>query len=352
MRAGNHSRMRIAMISAGRAGRQDQYVAQLTRALTGLGHQATRHTPRASEVADLGRFGKRLAARWADEGAPDVVHVHSWMDCAVALAATRLPLVMTAHSVDPIPQDAVCGAADHIIVQNGRQADGFGRLGVEEDRISVIPSGVDTDRFQPGHVDIQSGPLHRILAVGLTPGDGLFSLIRALPQLPEAELTIAGGPERGRLTTDPLVQRLIGLAKDLWVENRLLMLGQVPGDRMPALYRSADAMVTVRTSGGFSSAMQEAMACGVPVVGYSSENAQRTVVSGRTGLLTPAGDIFALTQALSSALSDRMTRVHWGNAARRRAEEQFSWPRIAGQVTRVYREAVASTQAHKSPVNT
>lgn len=322
------------MISAGRAGR---HVSQLAMALTSLGHQVSRHAP---APAALGQAGLRLATCWEDDGRPDVVHAHSWMDCVVALSAAQLPLVMTSHDLDSSPEHAVCSAADELITECASQASDLARFGVGQDRITIIPPGADTAFFRPASVAIRSGPLLRILVVGLSNQEGLAGLVRALPQLPEAELVIAGPGD---------ADRLVSLARDLWVDNRILILGEVPWERMPALYRSADVLASLRTDSGFSPVIQEAMACGVPVVAYWAEETARSVVDGGTGLLVEPGDAYGLVKALSVVLGDQLARVHFASAARRRAEEHFSWSRTAHRVTEVYAEAIRRTQFSKVP---
>jgi glycosyltransferase involved in cell wall biosynthesis len=407
--------MRIAMISIGAPDAQDRQVQLLASALAGRGHQVGIHTgdetgPVPRGIADLGRYGRWLGETWTGSGTlPDVVHVHSWHGCVAALAATRLPLVLTSQGTEELtPAGAVCAAADRIIVRSDSDAGHLAGYGIEPERIRHIPSGVDTSVFHPGRVALASGPLQRVLAVadsartdrartdrartawartdrarndsvrndrarsysdtsdsvtgegGRTNraggeyagnggadsdcgdgADGLADLIRALPQLPEAELVIAGGPPRHRLAENPVAQRLLTLARELWVDGRVLMLGDVPHERMPALYRSADVLASVRGDERSSVIPVEAMACGVPVVAYRCGDVQDTVVDGRTGLLIEPGDVFGLTRSLSETLADQLTRIRQGNAARRRAEEQFAWPRIAQRLEQAYREAMA-----------
>jgi glycosyltransferase involved in cell wall biosynthesis len=261
----------------------------------------------------------------------------------MALSAANLPLVMSAHGLAPGPEHAVCSAADQLIAHCFSQVGDLARFGIGRDRITVIPPGADTAFFRPASLAIRGGPLQRILVVGLSNQDGLASLVRSLSQLPEAELVIAGG------MPEALTERLHSLARDLWVGNRVLMLGDVPWERMPALYRSADVLVSLRIGGGFSPVIQEAMACGVPIAGYRGEETARSVVDGSTGVLVEPGDIYGLTKALSALLGDQLLRMHFASAARRRAEEQFTWSRTAHRVTEVYTQAIRRTQFSKVP---
>ncbi|MFP3802268.1 glycosyltransferase, partial [Paraburkholderia sp. SIMBA_027] len=95
---------------------------------------------------------------------------------------------------------------------------------------------------------------------------------QALPLLAEAgfddvELLIVGGSgDALNLEEDPEAQRLRSLAKELGVEDKVTMRGQVPRDAMPGIFRSADAVVCTPWYEPFGIVPLEAMACGVPVV--------------------------------------------------------------------------------------
>jgi glycosyltransferase involved in cell wall biosynthesis len=268
--------------------------------------------------------------------------VESWPGCVAALAATQRPIVMTCRATGLVPEAAVGQAADRVITHCAVEAKALAHYGIAANRIRVVPGGVDTDRFRPGSASLdRTGPLSRILAVGtMAEPDGVADLVRSLPQLPEAELTVVGGPQRSRLETDPVARRLRRLATQLWVGQRVRFLGSVQPSRMPDLYRSADVVACTRQWAPFSAVPLEAMACGVPVVGYRGSAADEAILDGRTGALVPPGDLFGLTRALSEVLGDRFVRARQGNAARSRAQATFSWASIAALVEQVYGEAI------------
>lgn len=295
-------------------------------------------------LGQLGQFGRRLAQRWAvARRLPDVVHVESWPGCVAALAATQRPIVMTCRATTTLgPETAVSQAADRVIAHCTQEANALARFGLPAERIRVVPGGVDLSVFCPGTPAAgDAGPLNRILAVGtMAELDGVGDVIRSLPQLPEAELIVVGGPLRARLDTDPVARRLRRLAAQLWVGERVHFLGSVAPGRMPELYRSADVVACTRQAALFSVIPLEAMACGVPVVAYTGSAADEAIVDGRTGALVRPGDLFALTRALSEVLADQLTRARQGSAARSRAQERYSWDSVAATVERVYAEAI------------
>jgi D-inositol-3-phosphate glycosyltransferase len=390
--------MRIAMISEHAsplaalggvdAGGQNSHVAELASALAGLGHEIRVYTRRDSaelpEVVALddrvevvhvpagppsvvpkddllpfmGGFAEWMTRDWHRGWRPDVAHAHFWMSGLAAVTAGRacdVPVVLTYHALgvvkrrhqgaaDTSPPHRIGyerelgRAVDRVIVQCEDERQELLHLGVPRDRLTLIPSGVNLDRFCP---DGPSAPREngraRILTVArLVERKGVEDLIRALPRVPGADLVVAGGPPKGRLHADPYADRLRRLAADLRVSDRVQLLGAVPAHEMPSWYRSADVVAATPWYEPFGLSPLEAMACGVPVVATAVGGLTDTVVDGVTGDLVPPRDPRSLGVALRRLLGDDMRRVAYGAAARDRAAYAYAWPRIADRLAGVY----------------
>src|SRR6476620_11142156 len=119
-------------------------------------------------------------------------------------------------------------------------------MGIDPGKVTVVPCGVDLDLFTPPPrpaIGTPRSPL-RLLSVGrLVERKGVDTVLHALAGLPEAELVIAGGPTADRLSADPEAARLLGLARDLGVDDRVAMVGGVDHRAVPDLFRSADVAV-------------------------------------------------------------------------------------------------------------
>jgi glycosyltransferase involved in cell wall biosynthesis len=89
---------------------------------------------------------------------------------------------------------------------------------------------------------------------------------------------------------------------------------------------------------GFGMTIIEAAACAVPAVASRIYGITDAVEDGKTGLLFPAGDVAALTQALLKLLEDRDLRQQMGEAARVRALELFPGQKITGEMLALYGE--------------
>ncbi|MBM4600366.1 glycosyltransferase, partial [Rhodococcus hoagii] len=203
--------------------------------------------------------------------------------------------------------------------------------------ITVVPCGVDTDEFRPDGPRAPRGDRFRVVTVGrLVQRKGFDVAIRALVALPGAELVIAGGPVAGSVDEDAEGSRLLHLADELGVRDRLTMPGQIPRARMPELLRSTDVVVCSPWYEPFGIVPLEAMACGKPVVASAVGGLTDSVVDGVTGVHVPPRNADALGRALHRLLTQPVQREQLGHAGRDRAVQRFAWSRVAGETERVY----------------
>ncbi|QZA06758.1 glycosyltransferase [Mycolicibacter heraklionensis] len=387
--------MKIAMISehasplaalGGDAGGQSVHVAELSAALARRGHDIDvytrrddpdlpervrtdqgytvvhvpvgppRRVPKDELLQYMVAFGRYLDAQW-DRERPDIAHAHFWMSgIAAQLAAKRrrVPTVQTFHALGVVKQRHqgqrdtspaerlrleayVAHEATWVTAGCSDEVFELMRLGRDRLRISLVPCGVDVDRFCPhGPIAARAGR-RRIVTVGrFVPRKGLDTVIEALTTVPTAELVIAGGPERAELDTVAEACRLRQLAVDLGVADRVSMYGSVAREAMPALLRSADVVACTPWYEPFGIVPLEAMACGVPVVASAVGGMLDTVVHDVTGLLIPPKDPRACANAINAILRDRRAASGFGAAGRERARSRYSWDRVATDTVRVY----------------
>jgi phosphatidylinositol alpha-1,6-mannosyltransferase len=213
--------------------------------------------------------------------------------------------------------------------------------------LTVVPPGVDVDRFQPlddaGRRAARARlglPVDGPLVVGisrLVPRKGFDVTIRAVAELarsrPGLTLALAGaGRDRDRLE---------GIARDLGAPVRFL--GRVPHDDLPALYACGDVFAMLcrnRWAGleqeGFGIVFSEAAASGVPQVAGLSGGAAEAVADGVTGLVVERPDhVPSVAAALAELLDDPDRRRAMGIAARERAVTEFSYDVLARRLGRV-----------------
>ena len=391
--------MRIAMISEHASplgdGGQQTHVAELSTALAELGHEVRVYTRRddpavAEEVTTpggirvvhvpagparvvppdlllpyMGEFAQRLTEKWRDGGwEPDVVHAHFWTSGLAAVTAARqldLPVVQSFHELGAIEastdgkpsrsgyERALGRAVDQVVAQTQGEVRDLVRIGVPRTQLTVVPAGVNSERFTPEGPAVERDPGRpRILSVGqLVERKGFGDVVQAMRWVPEAEVVVVGGPSPEQLPADPGARTLRALADKLHVADRFRLVGRVPAADMPGWYRSADLYVPAPWQEELEASALEAMACGVPIVGSAMGGLTEAVVDGLTGDLVPARDPRALGGALRRLVNDKVRRFAYATAALDRARQAYSWRRVAAQVGSVY-AAVAGRRRDSS----
>jgi glycosyltransferase involved in cell wall biosynthesis len=229
-------------------------------------------------------------------------------------------------------------AVDRVVVRSHGEVADLVRIGVPRTQVTLVPAGVDSERFTPDGPSADRDPDRpRILSVGrLVERKGFGDLIQAMRYVPGAECVVVGGPPADQLTADPQARRLRALAEQFGIADRFRLIGRVPGGDMPRWYRSADLLVSAPWQERFELAPLEAMACGVPVIGTTVGGLSETIVDGLTGDLVPARDPRALGAALRRLVNDKVRRFTYATAALDRARHAYSWKRVASQITSVY----------------
>jgi len=318
------------------------------------------HIPNAIDVLlpYMDDFAAELARSWSRE-LPDLVHSHFWMSGKAALAAAKplgIPVVHTFHALgvvkrrhqgdkDTSPPErigverSILRQADRIVATCSDEVFELVRLGAEAHRIGVVPCGVNLELFGPdGESEPRTPGLHRIVCVTrFVERKGVGNAIEALPEVPDAELVIAGGPRVEDLPADPEYRRLAELASKLGVDDRIRFTGRLERSDVPRLLRSADVVVCAPWYEPFGIVPLEAMACGVPVIGSAVGGLLDTVVHGVTGLHVPPRRPDRIAAALRELLADPERRAELGRAGVERTHSRYGWDRVAGGVLAAYR---------------
>jgi D-inositol-3-phosphate glycosyltransferase len=345
------------------------------------GPGGSRRRPSGGEAAlDIPAFSDHLARRWQQDP-PDVAHAHFWTSGLAALAGARglnLPVVQTFHSLGVLhaedrraapgsgpahrPASAapatrragsaagrqqgtghqlarirleVCLArnANAVLATSSEQMTKLAGLGVPRASIRVVPWGVDTGRFAPEGPVAKRNGRPRLLAVRQSADEpGLDTVIRALAEIPEAELLVAGGPSG----SGPANQDLAGLARDLGVANRVTFTGDVSRTHLPALLRSADLLLSGEWEDPSGTVALQAMACGTPVAASVAGVVGDAVIDGTTGFLVSPGQPSALARRIRRLFASPMQLEAFSIAAVDRARSRYSWDRIGRETVQAY----------------
>jgi glycosyltransferase involved in cell wall biosynthesis len=315
-------------------------------------------------VAHLAEFSGHLAQRWS-RNRPDIVHAHSWTSGLAVLAAARdiaVPVVQTFGSLAaaerrhrvPGRQSAarlrlepgIARSADMVLASSADELADLARLGVRRARARVVPCGVDTQLFTPeGPAAARNGRPRLLAAETLTAAGGPEIAVRALAEIPDAELVITGGPSRDEISRNGAYRELARIAGSLRVRDRVEFTGAVAGGEFPALLRSADLLVSTAPYEPVGSVSIQAMACGVPVVAATVGAEADAVIDSTTGLLLPPGQPMQLARRIRRLLGNSMQLEAYGIAAADRAKSRYSWERIARETLAAYEACRRSPEA-------
>ncbi|OIJ87433.1 glycosyltransferase family 4 protein [Streptomyces monashensis] len=200
-------------------------------------------------------------------------------------------------------------------------------------RVRLWPRGVDTVRFKPEHRD---EALRRELAphgelivgyVGRLAPEKHVELLAGVCGLEGVKVVVVGdGPSHVHLT-----EALPGAA----------FLGRRTGHDLARIFASMDVFAHTGPFETFCQTVQEAMASGVPVVAPAAGGPLDLVAHERTGLLVPALDAAALTEAVCTLVTDPDRRIAYGLAARTMVEGR-TWAAVGDQLIGHYGDVLAA----------
>jgi glycosyltransferase involved in cell wall biosynthesis len=189
------------------------------------------------------------------------------------------------------------------------------QFGVEA---TVATPGVDADRFRP----IDDSKENYILTVSRIndPRKQIPLLLRAYAgarnecdEMPDLYLVGEEPNQTIRQTVD-----------DLGIANDVQFLGRLSLSELVKLYQHALCFALSSNEEGLGIVIQEAMACGRPVVSTKCGGPETLIVDGETGILTPMGDADALQRAIVRLVENPALRRKMGAASRQRVEDYFS----------------------------
>lgn len=303
------------------------------------------------DLSLIGRLRRRLRRE-----RPELLHLHSRRGAdvmgGIAGRLAGVPVLLSRRVDNREPRALVplkYALFDHVIAISQGIVNALQAGGVARERISCVPSAVDTEVYRPQRdrlwLDSEFGVAPDQPAIGvvaqLIPRKGHHHLLAALPALwarhPGARVLLLGkGPLEARLRED--------IAARGWQE-RVRLLGF--RDDLPRLLPCLDVLAHPAEMEGLGVSLLQAAACGVPIVASAVGGIPEVVRDN--GCLVPAGDPAALAQALTRVLDDREAAALMGERGRGWVEQQFSVPAMVAGNLAAYRHLLDGTAAQPQP---
>jgi glycosyltransferase involved in cell wall biosynthesis len=218
-------------------------------------------------------------------------------------------------------------------------------LGVDPQRMRVVPVGVDPEVFRPDEAVAPVPGRIVTMASADVPLKGLVHLLEALAKVRtehDADLVVIGKPQPDGPTLHAV--RRLGLT------GAVRFVNELAADDLVRTIQRAEVAVVPSLYEGFSLPAIEFMACGVPLVATTGGALPEVVGrDGDTGFLVPPGDEGALATAIRRLLSDETLRTQVGSRGRERVLSRFTWTAAAAVTAEAYEAAIEAgrRRAHR-----
>jgi glycosyltransferase involved in cell wall biosynthesis len=292
---------------------------------------------------------------------PDIIHgeSHLFLPSVQALKKANrlnLPYVVTIHGVFAdrglIINTAqktylyaigeVFKKANKIICLTSNDATEIIKYGFSSEKIRLIPNAVDTQRFKP----LDNPDEKLIVWTGrYVPEKGVEYLLEAAKfvqkDFPGVKFLLIGyGPEKIKLMR--LASEYEVLFKSVFFSQRMSR------NEIAKILGKASLFVCPSLKEGMPLSVLEAMACGLPVVGFAVSGVSDLVVNGKTGFLVTARNSRALADKILTLLKDKRLMKTFSFCAREIATEKYAWNTVLTNLETVYREAIEESSSVKN----
>lgn len=234
---------------------------------------------------------------------------------AAALVAQKLkkPLVVKVHGTDintahqyflrPAMIRYALTKAEKIIAVTQDLKEKIVRLGVPQEKVAVIPNGVNTELFKKmdarecrNRIPLSANAKQVLFIGNLVPIKGVEYLIKAFKDVPqEVCLNIIGEGE--------LRESLENLARECRVSSRVFFRGKRPHQEIPLWMNACDALCLPSLNEGCPNVILEALACGMPIVASGVGGIPEMIPEGKNGILVEPANPQALSQAIGKVVS-------------------------------------------------
>ena len=192
-------------------------------------------------------------------------------------------------------------------------------FGLDPKKVVIIHPAVNTDFFSP--VNIKNNNKHlKIIMIGSLRWSkgyeyGLIAFSKFLKYYKRAELHIIGdGIEK---------QNLLFTINDIGIENNVIIHGKLTPSKVRDKLRESDIFLHSSLSEGFTNAVLEAQACGLPVICFNTGGLPENIIDNVSGFLIPLRDTSKMARALNKLAIDPVLRKKMGIDARKRVLNKF-----------------------------
>jgi glycosyltransferase involved in cell wall biosynthesis len=236
------------------------------------------------------------------------------------------------HDVEEIPRAVIdqelaeYAEADYVAVPSRFVYESFLRQGFSPDRLLLNAFGANLAMFRPDRVPHE--PFRIIQVGGVSIRKGFPGVVEAFRKaaIPNSELWFVGS-----ITPE---------AETYFAKNQfpnVHLKGKVPQSALQGYYAQSDVMCLGSVEEGLALVLVQAAACGLPIVCTTNTGGMEIVGDNECGIVVPIRSPDAMADAFRALYEDRPRARAMGDAARRRAEEYFSWTAYGDRALKQYK---------------
>ncbi len=223
---------------------------------------------------------------------------------------------------------------DHVILVDPSQKPYFINSGFEEEKLTVIRNGVDTNLFKPTDKSSKDEDVVDFVYVGrLSYDKGVHLLLDAFKEYhhenPKSRLTVIG---------DGMLKSQLDSSND---DGAINWLGVIEHDKIPLVLQKMDAFVIPQNIGGLGLSVMEAMACGLPVITTAIGETKR-LLRADEGILVAPNSVTAVVEGMRTLGESKKMRESMGVRCRKKIEKDYSWHNQIGLIEDVYKRTIES----------
>ena len=283
---------------------------------------------------------------------PDIVHLHAQHQYSPAILLSGLPFILTSWGKEVLELShadpawfwlakVTASKANKVTVDAKCLKKIWINMGVPDEKIEVIPFGVDTKEFNPKidgdtmrkKLDIDQEDVIVISTRAFYIDYDISCLIRAIPLVltkhKNIKFVIKG--------SGPLENHLKNLAEKLGVFHNIRFVGLVPRDEVSRFLSAADIYVSTCLVDSTSVSLLEAMACGLAPVVTDIPGNREWIDDEKNGLLFPSGNSKALAEKVIRLVEDKRLRESYGRKCVQTVRDRAMWEECVSKMEIIYK---------------
>lgn len=217
--------------------------------------------------------------------------------------------------------------------------------GIREERIEVIPNGVNVDDFSMSREEVERvrakyrlEGITVLFAGTLTPRKGADHLVRAaeliLKEREDVTFLLVGNYR----LDEGFASKVMRYVRNRGLGGNIRFTGFVPYEDLKALYSACDIFVLPSLEEGFGVVLTEALASGKPLIGSNVGGIPMQIKDGWNGFLVEPANEEQLAEKIGYLLDNVEVRERMGKNSRALAGEEFDWAKIAERYLKLYEE--------------